>query len=116
MEIPVTLYVQGVVVSGQLVSRRKWLDAYLEAATGEAAKSMVQALRDNLGWHDKDESDEADEGADGSRKRIAFLHLLGAQIVHSAGLTPPTPQNNSLWRGRITEVSAWQHGVLSQAP
>lgn len=114
MEVGVTLHVSGIIVSGSLIS----YDAYWEAfrvlvhengspsvqSFGETfADAITGANRDaELDGNRTAEDDEA-----GHHEPPNYIHLRDA-VVWAPGVEPTLAK--TLWRGRLSHVSAWSLG------
>ena len=112
MEFPITLFVGGTVVSGQLVSGHR----YFEQGLGSALKEYFTGMSDDA------EVTRAIENLTSAKELYtnkdlkptlppAFIHLRGARVF-----TPgqePTPRGGSWWRGRLSRVDAFHFGSLA---
>jgi hypothetical protein len=101
----ITLQVGGMLVSGTLASGSEYFDAIAKefASFGTTTDSMASIRSEFAAFGDmyKPESDNPDEFL-----YPQFLHLKEAQLLNTSG--GPIPKNDPvLWRGRITEVSAF---------
>jgi hypothetical protein len=105
----VTLTVGGVLITGNMVSRRKWADAY-ERRWPELAPLTARWRKS---WDDYDESWSRYD--DTPTPRYAeFIHLTDARIVNPSGELPAgETAEGLLWRGRLTEVQGWGLGKLT---
>jgi hypothetical protein len=106
-EIGITLNVGGACVTGRLVGRDKWLEAFASwtEEEGELAGTIGRSLQRALERADLEDpiSDEVP---------YRFLHLKDAFLVSGDGLMP-TSGRGALWRGRISQVSGWSLGNLA---
>ena len=112
VELPITLFVAGAVVTGVLTSGKVYFDAFADRfAAGwpvegraELRASMASpgAVYPRLG-----------PGEKSPRKVPArFIHLRDAQVVFPAG-NQPTTGDGLLWRGRLSEVAAYSLGRMA---
>jgi hypothetical protein len=112
LSLGVTLHVSGSIVSGDLISGRVYFqeldrriqDAHVDPEAAETLAALAQygtALADRYPA-EAFESDPAHEP-----DRVIYIHLRNATI-YAAGISPTFP----LWRGRLTQVSAWSWGIL----
>ncbi len=103
----ITLAVQGVVVTGALISGRAFVDglaAQLEAAGAEASSAFV--------LHHLD--DQYPVPDDGPYRYTAMVHLRDARYADPSGFMPSPPGPGLFWRGRIGEISGWSFGSFGQ--
>ena len=112
VEVPVTLAVQGLLISGMLCSALKYSEAFSDSWGPELLsifgdqgaelyrKSMTQGL------NAMSNQSESTEG---------YIHLK--QVQYRAGTasveSPAGPLPGHLWRGRLTDVSGFSLGLLS---
>ena len=107
---PITLLVDGLLVSGYLAEAKEYFDAMQEewdqAIHGQTKKvSLFREIGETVR--------EAQEAAAETFAPLPqFIHLKEARIFHPAG--SPVPTNRMIWwRGRITEVDGFFLGTLS---
>jgi hypothetical protein len=119
-QMGVTLHVSGIIVSGTLISYEAYwlaLIALVRENVSSGFKSELTALGDDLaatfanasrpGGH---ESSPNGDGAEGSEAPPPeFIHLRDA-IVFAPGVAATLPK--TLWRGRLSHVSAWSLGTF----
>jgi hypothetical protein len=131
----ITLNVEGLLVTGQMISGKKYYEEFanqLRRAKAGALRQVIDELADayaELGGelyplHDfsKDEESEGEgenegiesEGSKDDEPRIpkGFIHLRNARFTNPAGLFIPTG-SGMLWRGRLVAVSGFTMGELS---
>jgi hypothetical protein len=109
-EYGITLYVQGLLVTGDLISRERWLSEWVEAERAVATdgdRTLSAILQKTLGWSADPEPDEDEEP-----RRYGYIHLRRAQVAHPSGFMPTDANGASLWRGRLSQISAWHVGRL----
>lgn len=102
----ITLTFGGTVISGDLISYKKYFakfgDAYaggFEGLNAESRKSIAEQFAP------KDQSANAFP---------QFIHIDNAVIVDSGGLLPAeAARHKSLWRGRLATVSGFMLGKMS---
>ena len=112
-EVGVTLHVGGAVVSGLLISPRRYFKLLIHEIESSVATNSEDAAPTVQGFADFfrptlasfEESIEAYRNSDKVPPRPHHVHLRHVQTFVSQ---EPLPQR--LWRGRITEVSAWSIG------
>jgi len=109
IELPLTLFVNGTIISGILIGRKKYLDQFVSQFTTGWDDESVNILRDAFGLNENpEESEDA-----GEIDNIRFVHLRDAK-VYSPG-QEPLPANGLLWRGKIAEVNGFSYGMFSKA-
>jgi hypothetical protein len=112
VEIPITLFVSGAVVTGVLTSGKVYFDRFAErfaAGWPEEAREKIRASMAMPG----DVYPRLEPGEKSPRKRPAqFIHLRDAQIVTALG-NLPVNGDPLLWRGRLTEVGGYSIGHLA---
>ena len=105
----VTLTVGGVLVTGNMVSRRRWADAHDER--WPELGRLTARWRE--GW---DQYDELWDPYRATRTPVyvAMIHLTDARIVTPSGEMPAgEARQGMLWRGRLSEVQGWCLGRLA---
>lgn len=108
LEVPVTLHVGGLLVTGTVASGATYFKetaALVErAGNSEFTKSIAEAIESNAGiYTDPDEGDDLNTPT--------FIHLKGARFHDASGNRfPPT---GVWWRGRLSEVSGFHLGSYS---
>ena len=111
ISIPITLHVEGQIISGQLIGGRQYFNEWAEAfaagsSTDENDRKELRTLVASFGDVYKPEEIEK------AQTEPQFIHIRNARVYHSAG--KPVPANEGvLWRGRINAVSGFNLGALS---
>jgi len=110
----ITLFVGGVLVSGQLVGGKKFFEGF--GATFGGALSDPQAAAETSENFAKFGNIYVSE--DGSYKQDTesphYIHLQDARRFHPSGA--PIPSNGGVWwRGRIREVAGFNLGSLGHS-
>jgi hypothetical protein len=120
VELGVTLYVRGSIVSGLLISGRSYfglLRAVLEESGDDDSKPFVDALAEILNEvaniYPRRPSEESADESPPDLARTTYIHLRAA-TVHVPGPNPGLEQG--LWRGRLSEVSGWSIGNFGHKP
>ena len=112
IEMGVTLTVGGFLISGMLISGKKYYEKIKtllsENIDDDSALEYIQSIIDLPMAVYKDDDD------DDRPINIVFIHLRNAQFFGSDGSHIPQP-DGALWRGRISEVSGFFLGNLSPA-
>ena len=120
MDIGVTLHVAGVVISGTLISGRKFFHHIAQALREAAARHDAQAaeglaegftaVADSYRlWAEHERQSDSNDDQDAIRPLTLYIHLRDAAVYAPGG--PPLP--GMLWRGRLAHVSGWSLGVLT---
>ncbi len=109
IEMGITLTVRGLVVSGLLVGRDRWLDHFTEliSQAGEVASGIGTGLQEAYRQSDLQRSS-------GDDVEYGYLHLLNAKYFLGGQETVPG-SGSVIWRGRISEVSGWSIGSVGSA-
>ena len=113
LEIGLTLTVGGFLVSGVLVSGKKYFNDNLAGPgfadqMGESAETIRDYFRSFGSIYD--EIPNTPEGA--PRPLPTFIHLYNARFFHNSG--KPIPANQPIWwRGRVSEIQGFTIGPLS---
>ncbi len=113
-EIGITLQVGGFLVSGYLVGGSKYFEGFAAEFTGALISDQTTAEDYRKGFLNLAErAYKSTDTKDAPPSLPMFLHLKGARFFNTSG--KPIPANRSVWwRGRISEVSGFILGVLSE--
>jgi hypothetical protein len=122
LEIGMTLHVSGVIVSGLLISDRRYFELLNEAVQpggSQESAGLREALGDAL--TDQAESDRAAEFSTETDSEQAALELFLTSYIHMRNAEVHAPGGPgrlapALWRGRLSHVSGWSVGVLGGRP
>jgi len=100
VEMGVTLTLGGCIVSGTLISGKKYFDAMkdqiLESVEDEPTRDMMLGfIEANSSHYDKDPSDC-------EPKSNGYIHIKDAKLIDSSGSS--VPDTGMLWRGKISQV------------
>ncbi|WGY67036.1 hypothetical protein KEC55_09165 [Burkholderia cepacia] len=114
MEIGITLFVSGALVSGQLVGGKHYFEGFAsEFATGFDDPEVAASFKRNF-----EKYGEIFVEPDGTYKQDLeaphFIHLKNARMFHPGGKAIPD-NRGTWWRGRIREISGFSLGSLSQS-
>jgi hypothetical protein len=122
LEIGMTLHVSGVIVSGLLISARRYFELLNEAVQTTGSQESA-GLREALGDALTDAAESywaAEFNAETGPEQVAldlflssYIHMRNAE-VHAPG--GPGHLAPALWRGRLSHVSGWSLGVLRSRP
>jgi hypothetical protein len=105
---PVRLFVGGTVLVGWLSG----LEAYNDAVADDLGRTdekhpWIAGYRSTAQvasafWR---------EDTGDNRKRVSFLHLVDARVLHGGQLIPSPPEPGWNWRGRLAAVDGYTVGV-----
>ncbi|MCC8537358.1 gas vesicle accessory protein GvpU [Xanthomonas axonopodis pv. poinsettiicola] len=111
----ITLFVEGVIVSGQLVSGKQYFEAFAQEfsaafpGSDEEKEDIRLAFASHASIYDAAADD--DDGQQSSAPP-QFIHLIDARCFSPGG--QPLPSNRGvLWRGKVNAVSGFTLGSLS---
>jgi hypothetical protein len=114
LKFPITLYVNGIVLTGNLVSGHLYFAGLAEQLTTffgedwEHTPATVKNLTFPGGRYLKDkESDDSPPAY--------FVHLEEAKVM-SPGQQPMPTHTGTWWRGRVSEVSGFNLGTFAIGP
>ncbi|WP_115515038.1 MULTISPECIES: gas vesicle accessory protein GvpU [Xanthomonas] len=112
VQFGITLFVEGIIVSGQLVSGKQYFEAFAQefsaAYPGDAEEK--EDIRHAFASHASiyDSEDDAQQ----SSRPPQFIHLIESRCFSPGG--QPLPSNRGvLWRGKVNAVSGFTLGSLS---
>lgn len=104
-EIPVTLCVSGMIISGVLVSKIMYFEhmakRLAEHGNQQAADYFARPIAQILRARKASDSE-------GEQAR-SFVHLRDALVITSTG---EPPLSEMYWRGRLSQVSAWSFNAV----
>lgn len=108
--MPITLWVGGGMISGNLVSGSKFFDAYTEEIVKnvkpegkDATRSLFRKLGDRY-YQPVDNPTATD---------TVFIHLLNARLWNPSGSTPSHGNPGVCWRGRISQITGYSLGEIT---
>lgn len=111
VEFGITLFVEGIIVSGNLVSGKKYFETFADEFSNaypgdpDTKEGIRQAFASNSSIYDS-EDDEHD------LPRPQYIHLIDSRCFAPGG--QPLPGNSGvLWRGKINSVSGFNLGSLT---
>jgi hypothetical protein len=112
VELPITLFVAGAVVTGILTGGRVYFELFADqfaAGWPEQGRAEIRASMATPGAV----YPRLEPGQKSPRKVPArFIHLRDAQVVAATG-NQPAQGEGMLWRGRLAEVAAYSLGRLA---
>ncbi|MBV2132052.1 hypothetical protein KRX52_04475 [Pseudomonas sp. MAP12] len=98
IETPITLFTSSGVVTGRIISGRKYIELLRELLGFGAAPSGMEEVTQN------------DDAASPEDKGPYFIHLRDAAIVSGVSFTPT--EGGLLWRGKLSDVAGFSIGRL----
>lgn len=115
IEFPITVFLKGTVVTGQLVSGHRFFDGlagalkiYFDHDTSEDTAEAIDFLTSPKQNYTK----EPEEGV--ARIPPLYFHLRDARVI-TAG-QKGYPDEGAWWRGRLTSVDGFHFGTLRVTP
>jgi hypothetical protein len=112
MELPITLHVEGLLVSGNLVGGVKYFEGFATdfAESFATNPEISKGIRESVSKFGEIYKATGKEDADGPLP--TYIHLKQARFFNTSGM--PIPANKGVWwRGRLSEVSGFILGSLS---
>jgi hypothetical protein len=104
-ELPITLQVSGLVVSGKLISKSAYFDQFTSHFTqGMTDRQTVEGLRTSFA------EISAGPGGDAASPPLA-VHMKDAALF-GVGNMPVPYEQGALWRGRLSDVDAFFLGEI----
>ncbi|WP_019813647.1 hypothetical protein [Saccharomonospora saliphila] len=105
----VTLSVSGGLITGDLVTARRWMEevaTLVELEGSEAAYHVANVYREQAGIYKMRAAQNRGE----VHGEVTYVHLRDSQWVQPSGHLGPEPGVH--WRGLLTEVAGWSLGRL----
>lgn len=110
-EFPVTLLTGGMLVSGRVVSGRKFVQHMLSDLVSTVSNDEVRSQLNEAFSEHLENYPESGEPVEG--KVITYIHLSDAKFFNPAGTKPiPTGGTGVFWRGKIAAVDGFNFGIL----
>lgn len=133
MELGITLYVKGLVVTGTLISEHEYLLALSAMFTSQAKKTLVNPTKREMKMTEEvfdftglaedvesteredDDSDNSDESDVEERPypAIRYLHLKDPVIIQPQPAVSFTHTQVSILRIRLTTIDGWMIGKVT---
>lgn len=107
IEMGLTLFVGGLIVTGDLISFKKYLEGIGESfqeSESEVAKSIGEVISSII--PEKTEDKESEEGQDSSD--VNFIHLQNVTVISSN-----TNYSVPFWRGSLASVDGFSFGKFN---
>jgi hypothetical protein len=107
---PITLFVKGLVISGELVSGHRYFDGLASQLTeffggeSEQAREVVSYLTSPRGIY-------LENTSEAETLPPRYIHIRGARIF--APGQQPIPSEGAWWRGRLASVDGFHFGLLT---
>ena len=112
LTIPITLHMGGLIVSGQLVSGKLYLEEFGGQFANEFLCPLPADQRAKLLARIRDTASRIYDQGKETRRVPTYIHLRDATFMTVTGQTAQT--NRSLWwRGRLSRVDGFWFGVIS---
>jgi hypothetical protein len=114
LEVGITLQVSGMLVSGSLVSGRKYFEGFAADFSSWFANDpgAVESIKKSFSSYG--ETYKADTETYDDSPPPQYIHLKNARFFNTVG--DPIPANKGVWwRGRLCEVGGFSLGSLSAA-
>lgn len=118
-ESPITLLVNGSIITGKLIGVSEYFDIYANelpyvANTQEELKYISQ-MKEAYSEVGKETAKEIKENYNTNKaiaiRNINYIHLKEARFVIENSLVPR--RNPFLWRGKISDVNGFTFGILN---
>lgn len=100
-ELGLTIYVNGLIVSGTLISGKEYFELLADIFSSENVQKESLFTQERDAYSQENVRDA---------KHTSFLHMKNAKAVDSNGST--IPSNGCLWRGKLNHVSGFNIGEL----
>lgn len=109
LEFGLTLHTQGLIISGQLVSGKKYFSTFAQQFSDaypgdEESKENIRSAFERNG-------EIYDQGPEADSTPPQFIHLLNARCFAHNGKPVPSDQGVA-WRGKINAISGFNFGQL----
>ena len=112
---PINLFVQGLVLSGQIIPDWQWFEEQATLNPGASPEAMIAGIlkdkRDRVRRLRGRVVDElTPEEHEEALAPPAFIHLKNCRVF----MPQPVPSSGDLyWRGGLADISGWSYGQLS---
>jgi hypothetical protein len=103
-DIPITLNVKGLVISGVLISEKSYWESF---ASGALKAMILKAREEGRLEFPEDESDKSDDD-----EPYEYIHLKNAKIYYPGLGSIPGKGHAVLWRGRISSIDGYSEQGL----
>lgn len=103
--LPVTLLVKGLLVSGSLITDKEYLESFADGSVHKTIHDVI--AKGELKMPPEDELKKAED--ESKKKAVTHIHLRDAKVLCGGHL----PISVGLWRGRIDSIDGFFLGNLS---
>ncbi len=116
-EIGITLHASGLIVSGMLISGRRYFELLIESLESSSSEGVATfgqlftPFRDRY-IEDALAGESTEEEAHTTLRPVGFIHMRDAQTFSPTGHALP----GTLWRARLTEITGWSIGSYGRIP
>lgn len=119
IQVGITLHLEGILVSGQLISAKAYFKKFADdfAYSYPGSQETKDSIRDSFAslaqMHDEPETETETEPVSTQEKNAAlnYIHLMDCRTF-TPGNQPIPTNGGVLWRGRINAVSGFSLGQL----
>ncbi|WP_422097492.1 hypothetical protein [Variovorax sp.] len=113
-ELPITLAINGMLISGRIISSHAYFDGMAETIAASLFGNdesptravLVESISSLPGDRNDPEIKEVDS--------LHFIHLRNVRFMDAAGQMLNL-NGAPLWRGRLTEVAGWSFGAFEKS-
>lgn len=106
---PITLWVAGGIISGLLVSGRKYFEEYSKEFASRFHHDDFEKMREMIIGLGKPYHEKVDKPIVND---TMFIHLLDAQFWSPSGSIPSGAGSGVTWRGRISQITGYSLGKI----
>tara|TARA_B100000929_G_C15389865_1_gene380807 strand:- start:359 stop:772 length:414 start_codon:yes stop_codon:yes gene_type:complete len=107
----VTLYVNGAVITGELISQKRYVEEIVSDLRGpmeSALKTHSSSVLDAISR--VGDMPNGSTGEEGEASEYEFVHLSGAQCFSGNNRVP---SNGAPWRGKLAAIDGFMLGRMS---
>lgn len=109
IEFAITLSVSGQTICGTIISGKRYFEEFAETFSkgwnGDSSETVREGFIRNADIYDSN-------SAAAKQYQESYIHLADARFYSSSGMVPS--QGGVLWRGKVSAVSGFNMGALSQ--
>jgi len=111
--LPVTLSINGMLVSGTIISAKKYFSTMAQTLATSIYGDEKSATRAEFEQNIAD-MPKTPDGELPLAEELQFIHLRDAKFL-AAGGESMNVTSSVLWRGRISKIAGWSFGAFSKA-
>lgn len=122
LSIPVTLFVKGSVVTGDLISLKdyfsgigKQFGAGAESNEASTFSHKMETMFEDLGVQLMAQNIQPSDANPADREEVFYLHIRNARFLSGDGQFVPNNHEGILWRGKISEIDGWILGSATSS-